>query len=215
MTTPIPAVRHAVVTLVVACVTALLAGCGIPTDSGPDGLALPPELDPSTTLSPTTTSPPPEATTVTRTVYFLRNDRLVGVPRELPSDSAFTLDVFEALTAGPSPAEQEMGLSTAIPVGTVVDKAPTSGRQIMTVGLNEAFAAGAEGDQRTRATAQLVFTAMASPSLPNGVRFQEVNEWLQLADGAGVLQELDPETGIPAPLTRDDFADLRPLLDDG
>lgn len=204
--------RRLVGLLLVCLATA--AGCGIPTDSGPDGLALPPELDPSTSVPPTTTSLPPEAATVMRTVYFLGNDRLVGVPRAFPTESAFTLDVFEALTSGPTPEEQEMGLSTAIPVGTVVDKAPTSGRQIMTVGLNDAFAAGAEGDQRIRATAQFVYTATDSPSLPRGVRFQEANEWLQLADGEGVLQELDPETGIPAPLGRADFIDLSPV-DDG
>lgn len=187
-----------------------MASCGIPTDSGPDGLALPPELLPATSVSVTQTTLPPEAATVTRTIYLLEGDRLVGVPRAFPREAAFTLDVFQALTDGPTPEEQEKGLSSAIPVGTLVDKSPTSGRQIMTIGLNEAFAAGAEGDQRIRATAQFVFTATASPSRPAGVRFQEGNEWLQLADGAGVLQELDPETGIPAPLTRADYFDLRP-----
>lgn len=204
-------VRRVLALLFVGLGAVTLAGCGIPTDSGPDGLALPPELDPSTSVAPTTTSLPPEAATVTRRVYFLQNDRLVGVPRAFPRESAFTLDLFQALADGPTPEERERGLTSAIPVGTVVDKAPTSGRQIMTIGLNEAFAAGAEGNQRIRATAQFVYTATASPNRPDGVRFQEANEWLQLADGEGVLQELDPETGIPEPLTRSDFLELRPV----
>jgi hypothetical protein len=76
----------------------------------------------------------------------------------------------------------------------------------MTLDLNDAFLTGVEGQQRILATAQLLFTATALPESPLSVRFQENNEWRQLADQDGVLQPLDPETGVPEPFTRTDFS---------
>jgi hypothetical protein len=78
----------------------------------------------------------------------------------------------------------------------------------MTLDLNDAFLAGVEGQQRILATAQLLFTATALADSPLSVRFQENSEWRQLADQEGVLQPIDPETGVPEPFTRADFSSL-------
>jgi hypothetical protein len=195
--------------VVVSLLVAMLAvSCGLPTDDEPDTLAIPDELASGATTTSSATTLPPEVATDTHTIFFVKGDRLESVSRALPSGDSDPLDVMELLVAGPTEEEQEAGLSTAIPVGTEVMRAPQSGRGVMTLDMNEAFLAGVEGQQRILATAQLLFTATALPESPLSVRFQENTEWKPLADQDGVLQPLDPETGVPEPFTRADFSSL-------
>jgi hypothetical protein len=186
----------------------LVAACGLPTDDEPDTLAIPEELASGATTTSASTTLPPEAETDTHTIFFVKGDRLESVSRTVASGESTPLDVMDLLVAGPTEEEQAAGLSTAIPVGTEVLRAPQSGRGVMTLDLNEAFLAGVEGQQRILATAQLLFTATALRDSPLSVRFQENMEWRQLADQEGVLQPLDPETGVPEPFTRADFSSL-------
>jgi hypothetical protein len=185
----------------------LVAACGLPTDDEPDTLAIPEELASGATTTSASTTLPPEAETDTHTIFFVKGDRLESVSRTVASGES-PLDVMELLVAGPTEEEQAAGLSTAIPVGTEVLRAPQSGRGVMTLDLNDAFLAGVEGQQRILATAQLLFTATALADSPLSVRFQENSEWRQLADQEGVLQPIDPETGVPEPFTRADFSSL-------
>jgi spore germination protein GerM len=194
--------------VLVTGVAVLGAGCGLPTDDEPDTLALPAEFASDATTTSTSTTLAPEVETDTHTIFFVKGDRLESVSRTLPSGESTALDVLEQVVAGPTEEEQAAGLSTAIPVGTEVLRSPQSGRGVMTLDMNEAFQAGVEGQQRILATAQLLFTATALPQSPLSVRFQENGEWRQLADQDGVLQPIDPETGVPEPFTRADFSSL-------
>jgi Sporulation and spore germination len=201
--------RGAAVLAVAVMVVAGTAGCGIPTDDGPESVAVPPELTPiGGSPEPTTTLQPQQATTP-RTVYLVNGARLQRVERQLPADEAFNLDVMEALAAGPTEDDRAAGTVTAIPVGTQILRATLDGTGIMTVDLNEAFRA-VQGEQRNLATAQIVYTATDLPA-SNSVRFQENGQWIQLADAAGTLQRIDAN-GVPEPLSRVDFL---PFVSDG
>ena len=196
------------VLLLAVVVVLVAASCGLPTDDEPDTLAIPAELASEATTTSSATTLAPEVETDTRTVFFVKGDRLESVSRTLPRGESQPLDVLELLVAGPTEEEQAAGLSTAIPVGTEVLRSPQSGRGVMTLDLNEAFLTGVEGQQRILATAQLLFTATALPQSPLSVRFQENGEWRQLADQNGVLQPIDPEAAVPEPFTRADFSSL-------
>jgi len=188
--------------LVVA--TALVtAGCGIPSDDGPRSLAIPVDLSPTTIAGTVTTTIPPQEVTVERSIFLVNGDRLQEVPRALPRNEDSYLEIMARLTGGPTTEDESAGLSTAIPVGTEVRRTTVGGTGIVTIDLNEAFRAGAEGAQRNLATAQLVYTATAVPAA-SSVRFQENGQWIQLADAAGTLQPLDAN-GVPEPLGRVDF----------
>ncbi|MDM4719266.1 GerMN domain-containing protein [Micromonospora sp. WMMA1363] len=87
-----------------------LAGCGVPTDDRPRAVEAPPGVFP--TPGATTSTVPTGQ--VDEALCFVRDDHLVKVVRRI--DTPPTVDQqLEHLLAGPSPAERDSGLITALP----------------------------------------------------------------------------------------------------
>jgi spore germination protein GerM len=93
--------------ILVAFLTSLGAACGAGRENG--------SLDPAAQGIAT------QPTGITRTtIYFLIDDGAapIGVRRTIKARSPYAREALKALLAGPTPAEQEHGLTTAIPDGT-------------------------------------------------------------------------------------------------
>ncbi|WP_435823543.1 GerMN domain-containing protein [Micromonospora echinofusca] len=95
-------------------VLALLAGCGVPTEDAPRTVAPPPGPFPSPGTVAATPSPTLATGRTTAVLCFVRDDRLVRVERRV--DGTPTVDAqLQHLLAGPTPAERETRLTTALP----------------------------------------------------------------------------------------------------
>ena len=68
----------------------------------------------STKSTTTTTTPAPPKTTSVR-VYLLLHGKVQPVARDVPDSSDLANAAFGALLSGPTPAEQKLGLTTAMP----------------------------------------------------------------------------------------------------
>lgn len=89
----------------IGAASALASGCG-----GDDSVAQP----------PTTSSPPAstnKADLARTTIYFLADEGAapIGVRRTIPRRAPYAKEALSALLAGPSTAERQRGLTTAIP----------------------------------------------------------------------------------------------------
>jgi Sporulation and spore germination len=139
---------------------AVVASCGVPTDSSPRDV--PPEylldVNPSSTVTPVVPSasgsrayflsgPPDEPGTL---LPVLRNVQPSGV------------GVIEALFDGLTTAEQSKGLRTAIPEGTELLEARLLPDGTARIDVSDAIFT-ASGDAQTEAVAQIVFTATGAP----------------------------------------------------
>jgi len=141
-------------------------------------------------------------------VYFFRNDRLVEVDRAL-QPPVFIRAVLESLLAGPSQDELENALSSSIPAGTEVVTVNLGGDDnVVRIELNEAFFE-IEGEQRIRATAQLVFTGFGLARDTQGVLFFFQGESVALPRGDGSIAEGSTAEG-PDPLTLGDYIEFIP-----
>jgi spore germination protein GerM len=180
---------------------ALVGGCGIESDSSPRELAddqVPEELvAPSTTGS---TAAGTDAPTRTRVIWFLSDELLTQSPREVEV-RAEVEGVIEALLVGPSPQEQDAGLTTSIPAGTeLIDADLDEDSGLLTINLSEALEL-AEGSELTNAVAQLVYTATDFSDSIDQVRFQI----------EGQVRSVPTDGGAnAAAVTRADYADLDP-----
>ena len=76
----------------------------------------------------------------------------------------------------------------------------------ISIHLNQTFFE-IEGEQRIRASAQLVLTASALIRDTQGVVFFLEGKPVQLPDGEGLIEEV-PEGRSPSPLTVDDYVTL-------
>jgi Sporulation and spore germination len=92
--------------LVSVLLAALAAGCGAGAEEALRGSA-----ESASTLQPGTTR---------TTIYFLIDDGAapIGVRRTIEAGSPYAQRALEELLAGPTPAEAESGITTAIPEGT-------------------------------------------------------------------------------------------------
>lgn len=108
MTAPGRVVRRVVATFLLVAVT---GGCGIPLDSGPRSITTKPERQSTTT----TAAPDGDTTTY---VYFVKNDRLIDVTREVRNRQIEP--VLAVLLNGPTAAETANGLISQIPAGAKI-----------------------------------------------------------------------------------------------
>jgi hypothetical protein len=115
------ALRTGSILAVVIATVALVAGCGIPVDRSPRAMS-PGGAGRAAEQTPTSGGD------TTAYVYFVKNDRLVDVTRDVPNRSVS--EVLSALFSGPTPAETSNGLISQIPVGAVVQKVTTSDSSI-------------------------------------------------------------------------------------
>lgn len=174
----------------VLLVLALAAGCGLPTDSGPQ--AIPRAHVPFRLLSP---SPPPTPTTTAPTsvlalvqVYLVgANQQPVAVGRYVPV-RATLLSTLDALMDGPTTVEATGGYTTAIPPGTRVlsaVQASTPSGTTVTVDFNESFGQ-VTGSAQVSAVEQVVFTVADQVGPDTGVVFEIRGNPIDVPTGNGV-----------------------------
>jgi spore germination protein GerM len=185
---------------------ALLGGCGLSEDDGPQAIPLenlPPDLlDPT----PGASTSLPAAGTTPVSVYFLERsgdrDRLVEVERGVrdPNERGVRIN---ALLDEPTAAEAEEGIATSIPANTTlldvqVGDDPTE----LVVNLsNEIF--DVEGEALAKAFAQIVWTATGPDAGGyRSVRFLVDGEARNALDADGVEKD--------GAVTRQDYSALAP-----
>jgi spore germination protein GerM len=184
---------------VVIASTVALGGCGVSTQSSatitpaedvPFGLA---EARPDTT-----TTAPPSVRTMTVPIYLVDGDgRVVPVERGVTSTDVHA--VVDALLAGPTPEEAELGVSSALPDAEVVLAVDVAGG-VGSVDLDSSFT-DLNADAQRAALAQLVFTLTAQPGIGQ-VSFTLDGQPVEIPRGDGTLS-----TGS---VSRDSYRELQP-----
>lgn len=173
----------------------LLTGCGVGIQDHSTSIpshAIPPEL-----LSPRGTPAPSAAQPAsTSTIYLVRNGIVVGVHR--PADETSTLSaLLRSLLQGPTDAETQSGLVTAINTNPVLNRVTFSG-SIATIDLASTFG-DIRGQEQILATAQVVLTAVGYPGI----------DAVQISlDGAPADVPLTDGTLVSQPLVRSDYSQL-------
>ena len=184
------------------------AACGLPTDDAPTRVEVPAGVFPERSAQPVVGAAPDTPTTSLHAVYFMRDGLLVELQRPLAAP-VFLDAPLNNLLAGPTPAEAENGLESAIPAGTEVVDVQLLRNNVVSIHLNEVFFE-VEGAQRVRAVAQLVLTASALARDSQGVLFFLDGVAQSLPDGAGTIAQVRP--GEPPRVLRvEDFNELMPL----
>lgn len=182
-----------VITLMVA------GGCGVETESSPR--AIPTEdvpfglLTPETSAGATSTT---AASTAQVVVYFVRAERLVRVERSVAGREPLA-EAVGALLAGPTGAETEVGLRTAIAAGVGLRSIAVD-RGVASVDLGGGFGEIA-GQEQILSVAQVVFTVTATSGV-RGVRIAVDGSPVEAPRGDGTLTK--------DPLSAADFPDLVP-----
>jgi spore germination protein GerM len=164
------------------------AGCGIPTQQGPNTIL--PNQVPFGLLSSeppsTTTTQPRLSSLVPVKIYLLtRDQQLTAVERYVFSPAPLN-SVLAALVSGPTASDSSSGLTSAVPSDVTILGAQLVGSSV-TVNLSSSYSSvtGASAEQ---AAAQIVATVVAQDGLGTGVLFeidgQHIN--VQVASGAMV-----------------------------
>ena len=180
--------------LALAVAGAVVVGCGVSPE--PDANRIAPDDVPFGLLDdrPTTTV---VAEGRTATIYLLTKDRLVAVDRSVSEDASLS-DLLAQVITGPTEVEQSLGITSAVPAGTLASV--DTSRGIAEVDLTSSF-----GDIRSReqllALGQIVYTLTGQPGI-GGVRFT--------VEGKDVKVPLADGTLSADPLSRDDFKALAP-----
>jgi hypothetical protein len=183
-------VRRALAVLATALATALLPACGVPTDDQPRALD---RGGAPFRVFEAESSPAPEGE-VQADIFLLRDSLVVAVQRQVPMPGT-PKQVLEQLFAGPTGAERDVGLSTALPNAIrLVDVAVQDRIALVTLdGLDEQI----RTDQVV-AFAQIVATLDGRPSV-DGVRFRTGDGDLQVPRGDGSLTDAPVNRGSYGP----------------
>ena len=195
-TTPPSRVRVLLLALV-AAVTVLAGGCGVPRDDGPREIGadrLPDDLIDDATA---TTQPDDVPGSRTALVYFVEGERLVAVLRDVVERTPAAL--LDTLFVPPS-ANDGADVTTAIPQGLDALQAVAQEDGVVFVELTEAINAIA-GQTQKLAFAQMVFTLTELQGVSD-VRFSLGEVELEVPTDSG------SERG---PVDRGDFVSLSPI----
>lgn len=172
---------------------AILGGCGISAES--DVNKIKPQDVPFDLLLADVTAVP--ETGIPVQVYLLSGDRLLTVDRT--ADSADSLaDVVRLTVDGPTDEERLLGITSAIPTGTV--GLVSTSRGVAEVDLNASFGELRSSDQ-VLALGQIVYGLTALPGI-GAVAFTLEGEPISVPRTDG--------TASDEPLSRDDFLALKP-----
>ncbi|MEX0816917.1 MAG: GerMN domain-containing protein, partial [Gaiellales bacterium] len=116
-------------------------------------------LPPHPAVAPATepTPSPPVAATRPVSVYFFRGEALAPVEHVVPDTRAVGAAALRELLEGPTAAEQETGIASAVPEGSEL-RALTIADGVATVDLSGQFASGGGSFSIGGRLAQLVFT---------------------------------------------------------
>ena len=178
----------------------VVAGCGIPPDDQAT-LAQPGSV-PYDLLGdgpPATATPQVAALTEKATIFLVQGERLAPVQRELPAPVSVD-SVLEALAAGPTTTEVQLGLRTALLTADLMRSGGVTGG-IATIDLGQPFTEIAGRDQIV-ALAQIVSTVTGLPGVGR-VRFTFDGQPVGILRGDGAVTT---ET-----VSRDDYATLAPV----
>lgn len=170
------------------------AGCGASETAGPGAT----ETQPAPETGAATTS---EATT-SIAVYFLRGETVAPVHREVPQTAAVGTAAVAALLEGPTATERGFDVSSSVPEGTRLLGLDVAGGTA-TVDLSREFESGGGSLSMTARLAELVFT-LTQFSTVDRVRLELEGEPVSVFGGEGIV--------IDEPQTREDFADLTPII---
>ncbi len=180
--------------LAVLAVLALAAGCGIDPESSANR-ARPDDVPFGLLEEPEASADPSTGDDVS--IHLVAEGQLVEVGRSLPPDAGLDR-LLEVLAAGPTPAEQDLGLSSSLPEGEVQDV--QVGRGVAEVDLAPTFA-DLDGRDQALAIAQIVHTITGRPG---------IGRVLFTLDGARAEVPRGDGTLTTEPLARDDFDDVAP-----
>ena len=172
-----------------------LAACGIPTQQQPSTIS--PSRVPLGLASPagagTTTTQPNSKSYVQVTIYLLNADNTLAAVHRFVQGKAPLNSIITALLAGPTQADENDGVYTAIPsdVAVLPAAAPPQG-SVVTVNFNDAFGQITGGDAEL-AVYQIVATVvLAQGKLDTGVLFE--------IDGAPTSVPVSSGAQIPGPI---------------
>ena len=186
---------------VLATAAVILAGCGVPPDdkailAAPDSVPFD-LLGRAPSITATTL---PFAQTEKATLFLVQGERLAPVQRELPAPVSVA-SVLEALAAGPTTTEVQLGLRTALLTTPGLVKSGGVSGGIATIDLGQPFTEIAGRDQIV-ALAQIVSTVTGLPGVGR-VRFTLDGNPVGILRGDGAVTT---ET-----VSRDDYATLAPV----
>jgi spore germination protein GerM len=179
---------------VIVLLAAGVAGCGVSSQ----GKAT--RIDPADVPfgllddEPTTTVVTAGKTTP---IYLLSEDRLLPVDRSVAADAGLS-DLLKQVIAGPTEVEQTLGITSAVPSGSIASVEASRG--IADVDLSASFGDIRSGDQ-ILALGQIVYTLTSQPGI-GGVRFTVEGEDVTVPLSDGRLSD--------DPLSRDDFKPIAP-----
>lgn len=166
-------------------VTMVIAGCGVGTQE--HATSIPSRAIPPALLSPRDTPAPSASQTAsTSTIYLVHNGVLVAVHR--PADASLEA-LLRSLLQGPTDAETQAGLVTAINTNPVLNAVTFSG-SIANIDLAGTFG-DIRGQEQILATAQVVMTALGYPGIDAvGISLDGVPADVPLTDGTLVSRPL-------------------------
>lgn len=133
----------------------------------------------------TTTAP---AETTSLKAYFIRDEQVGPVGREVPRTQAVAAAAMEELLKGPAPAEERIGLTTSIPAGTTLNRVSVADG-VATVDLSPRLSTRA-------ALAQVVYTLTRFPTV-TAVRFGAGGKAVGRADFEAETPRILVETPLP------------------
>jgi spore germination protein GerM len=181
----------------IGVVLTLLAGCGIPVEDRARPLTGAQIPSSAPTEGGTPQPPPGETVGPSAELYFVRDSRLAPVRRPVPVPQSLE-NAISALLRGPTAAERNEGMRTA--VTRQVRVAGTIAAGVPLIDVTDAFI-GIEGEEQILALAQLVFT-LTGISGVEGVSFALAGRAVEVPTGDGTLKR--------GPLRRHDYAAVAP-----
>jgi spore germination protein GerM len=199
---------------IVTVLAILVAACGPggTTDAGPVATQPTSPTTVPVTGSSTTTPGDTETSTTTTAVpveqrfvdIFLIKDATyaVAVTRAVPATPEVAGNAIRALLAGPTDAELDGGLSSAIPADTLLLGISIEDG-LATIDLGREFEAGGGSFSMLGRLAQVVYTLTQFPTI-DSVRFKLDGQPVTVFSGEGILLE--------KPVTRGDYASILTLL---
>jgi spore germination protein GerM len=205
--------------IILSVLAVVLAACGTGADVGDAGgvtTSVQPTTAPSTTVPTTTTAPPGGSTTTTIPtsttlppqetrfvdVYFVKDGRYAtSIARAVPATTDVAANAIRALIAGPTAAETDAGLSSAVPSDTLLlGIAIHDG--LATIDLSREFEAGGGTFSMTARLGQVVYTLSQFPTIDR-VEFRLDGEPVTVFSSEGLLLE--------EPVSRTDYLAALPL----
>jgi spore germination protein GerM len=195
-----PLFRTGAAGLAVVAVALSATACGIPSDD--HAVLAAPGSVPFDLLGqapPATVTTLQAAPTEKATIFLVQGERLAPVQRELPAPVSVE-SVLEALEAGPTATEVQLGLRTALLASGLVKSGSVSGG-IATIDLGQPFTDIAGRDQ-ILALAQIVSTVTGLPGVGRA-SFTLEGQPVGVLRGDGAV--------TTDSVSRDDYATLAPV----